>query len=217
MLVGSAQRRKKQCSLAQQTCAQASPCCRLTFCFPGVKSLILLSLPFFCCFFSSCFYSPPPPHPNALSFIFFNNPMSSPSPCYTFPLHLFSSFPVAFSTGKSRRATWKPLRLSPTSQWLGATWAVCSMPRGRYGWPYTILRRSVAIFSNTQKEMYEYCLFIPYINMCTCMSCVSIFKAVTLDPNFLDAYINLGNVLKEARIFDRSVISILTFLYLLFI
>uniref|UniRef100_A0A4W5JDA4 UDP-N-acetylglucosamine--peptide N-acetylglucosaminyltransferase 110 kDa subunit n=1 Tax=Hucho hucho TaxID=62062 RepID=A0A4W5JDA4_9TELE len=29
-------------------------------------------------------------------------------------------------------------------------------------------------------------------------------KAVTLDPNFLDAYINLGNVLKEARIFDRS-------------
>lgn len=31
-------------------------------------------------------------------------------------------------------------------------------------------------------------------------------KAVTLDPNFLDAYINLGNVLKEARIFDRLVI-----------
>jgi hypothetical protein len=26
---------------------------------------------------------------------------------------------------------------------------------------------------------------------------------VALDPNFLDAYINLGNVLKEARIFDR--------------
>ena len=30
-------------------------------------------------------------------------------------------------------------------------------------------------------------------------------KAVALDPNFLDAYINLGNVLKEARIFDRLV------------
>lgn len=30
-------------------------------------------------------------------------------------------------------------------------------------------------------------------------------KAVTLDPNFLDAYINLGNVLKEARIFDRYI------------
>lgn len=30
-------------------------------------------------------------------------------------------------------------------------------------------------------------------------------KAVALDPNFLDAYINLGNVLKEARIFDRFV------------
>lgn len=31
-------------------------------------------------------------------------------------------------------------------------------------------------------------------------------KAVALDPNFLDAYINLGNVLKEARIFDRWVL-----------
>lgn len=30
-------------------------------------------------------------------------------------------------------------------------------------------------------------------------------KAVALDPNFLDAYINLGNVLKESRIFDRYV------------
>lgn len=28
-------------------------------------------------------------------------------------------------------------------------------------------------------------------------------KAVALDPTFLDAFINLGNVLKEARIFDR--------------
>ena len=28
-------------------------------------------------------------------------------------------------------------------------------------------------------------------------------QAVQIDPNFLDAYINLGNVLKEARIFDR--------------
>lgn len=33
-------------------------------------------------------------------------------------------------------------------------------------------------------------------------------KAVALDPNFLDAYINLGNVLKEARIFDRWVPSL---------
>nr|CAD7263917.1 unnamed protein product [Timema shepardi] len=32
-------------------------------------------------------------------------------------------------------------------------------------------------------------------------------KAVALDPNFLDAYINLGNVLKEARIFDRGKVS----------
>jgi len=34
-------------------------------------------------------------------------------------------------------------------------------------------------------------------------------KAVALDPNFLDAYINLGNVLKEARIFDRAVAAYL--------
>ena len=31
----------------------------------------------------------------------------------------------------------------------------------------------------------------------------NLLQAVALDPNFLDAYINLGNVLKEARIFDR--------------
>lgn len=46
MLVGSAQRRKKQCSLARQTCAHTSPCCRLTFCHDGERSLILLFLPF---------------------------------------------------------------------------------------------------------------------------------------------------------------------------
>ena len=34
-----------------------------------------------------------------------------------------------------------------------------------------------------------------YANVCS--------QAVALDGNFLDAYINLGNVLKEARIFDR--------------
>jgi len=34
-------------------------------------------------------------------------------------------------------------------------------------------------------------------------------KAVQLDPNFLDAYINLANVLKEARIFDRAVAAYL--------
>lgn len=28
-------------------------------------------------------------------------------------------------------------------------------------------------------------------------------KAIALDSNFLDAHINLGNVFKEARIFDR--------------
>ena len=32
---------------------------------------------------------------------------------------------------------------------------------------------------------------------------------MALDTNFLDAYINLGNVLKEARIFDRAVAAYL--------
>ena len=42
-------------------------------------------------------------------------------------------------------------------------------------------------------------------------------KAVALDPNFLDAYINLGNVLKEARIFDRYVnLFFLRFVFHLF-
>ncbi len=34
-------------------------------------------------------------------------------------------------------------------------------------------------------------------------------QAVQLDPTFLDAYVNLGNVLKEARIFDRAVAAYL--------
>lgn len=37
----------------------------------------------------------------------------------------------------------------------------------------------------------------------------TVFQAVQLDPNFIDAYINLGNVLKEARIFDRAVAAYL--------
>ncbi|CAG0885402.1 unnamed protein product [Darwinula stevensoni] len=36
-------------------------------------------------------------------------------------------------------------------------------------------------------------------------------KAVALDPNFLDAYINLGNVLKEARIFDRQYLVLMDY------
>lgn len=42
------------------------------------------------------------------------------------------------------------------------------------------------------------CKMITEIERCWCC-----WQAVALDPNFLDAYINLGNVLKEARIFDR--------------
>ena len=43
VVVGSAQRRNKQCSLARQNKAQASPCCRLAFCLFGERCLILLS------------------------------------------------------------------------------------------------------------------------------------------------------------------------------
>ena len=38
---------------------------------------------------------------------------------------------------------------------------------------------------------------------------VSPLQAVQLDPAFQDAYINLGNVLKEARIFERAVAAYL--------
>lgn len=41
------------------------------------------------------------------------------------------------------------------------------------------------------------------IQCCVCL------QAVQLDPTFLDAYVNLGNVLKEARIFDRAVAAYL--------
>lgn len=57
VLVGSAQRRKKQCSLARQTCAYTSPCCRLTFCHDGDQSLILFSLLFLFLFFSLLLFS----------------------------------------------------------------------------------------------------------------------------------------------------------------
>lgn len=81
--VGSAQRRKKHCSFARQTCAQASPCCRLTFCHHGEWSLILLSLAF--CFLF-CFYSQ--------SFFFFLYQTLFPLLCtILLPFYLFS-FPV---------------------------------------------------------------------------------------------------------------------------
>lgn len=41
------------------------------------------------------------------------------------------------------------------------------------------------------------------------ISLLLLVQAVQLDPAFLDAYINLGNVLKEARIFDRAVAAYL--------
>ncbi len=64
----------------------------------------------------------------------------------------------------------------------------------RYGWPFITSRRWV--------------LFIAHI--LTVEPCTVLYtQAVQLDPNFLDAYINFGNVLKEARIFDRAVAAYL--------
>ncbi len=49
------------------------------------------------------------------------------------------------------------------------------------------------------------CVYIIIINHRT----PRLSQAVQLDPSFLDAYINFGNVLKEARIFDRAVAAYL--------
>uniref|UniRef100_A0A8C1YIU2 UDP-N-acetylglucosamine--peptide N-acetylglucosaminyltransferase 110 kDa subunit n=1 Tax=Cyprinus carpio TaxID=7962 RepID=A0A8C1YIU2_CYPCA len=84
------------------------------------------------------------------------------------------------------------LKLSQTLPWPGVTWAACSMLRGRSGWPYIILRRLVVDDDPTPTVMMnEYNVH---------MVCSMDLQAVTLDPNFLDAYINLGNVLKEAPV-----------------
>ncbi|KAB1253291.1 UDP-N-acetylglucosamine--peptide N-acetylglucosaminyltransferase 110 kDa subunit [Camelus dromedarius] len=54
-----------------------------------------------------------------------------------------------------------------------------------------------------------YCVRSDLGNLLKALGRLEEAKAVTLDPNFLDAYINLGNVLKEARIFDRAVAAYL--------
>ena len=43
----------------------------------------------------------------------------------------------------------------------------------------------------------------PSLSLPLSLSLSGPLQAVQLDPLFLDAYINLGNVLKEARIFER--------------
>lgn len=69
---------------------------------------------------------------------------------------------------------------------------------------------------NAQSEIWlaihhfeKVCLvFECIVSWLTCSSVV-LPQAVQLDPTFLDAYVNLGNVLKEARIFDRAVAAYL--------
>lgn len=69
----------------------------------------------------------------------------------------------------------------------------------KYGLPYITLKRSA---SNGGYYLPVRVMFylVPF-PVCP--------QAVQLDPTFLDAYVNLGNVLKEARIFDRAVAAYL--------
>lgn len=103
VLVGSAQRRKKQCSLARQTCAYTSPCCRLTFCHDGDQSLILFSLLFLFLFFSLLLFS--------IFCFFILKSFALPSTHFLYlPFYLFSSCPVVFHC--------KPIEgLLPESHW----------------------------------------------------------------------------------------------------
>lgn len=61
------------------------------------------------------------------------------------------------------------------------------------GWPYITLKRFVCCIISLGNHGENFFLL----------------QAVQLDPTFLDAYVNLGNVLKEARIFDRAVAAYL--------
>ena len=68
---------------------------------------------------------------------------------------------------------------------------------------------------NTQGEIwlaihhFEKVNTLPSLSLSLCHLFTIVLQAVQLDPAFLDAYINLGNVLKEARIFDRAVAAYL--------
>lgn len=106
VLVGSAQRRKKQCSLARQTCAHTSPYCRLTFCNDGEWSLILLFLPFSFTLNLLFFYLTTPCLPFYI--LYLSHPASSPpllwysieiplKACYLKAIETQPNFAVAWS------------------------------------------------------------------------------------------------------------------------
>jgi tetratricopeptide (TPR) repeat protein len=73
---------------------------------------------------------------------------------------------------------------------------VSTMHSLRYGLPFIILKR----FASDDGWLLPSCE--RRVAFCS-------LQAVQLDPTFLDAYVNLGNVLKEARIFDRAVAAYL--------
>lgn len=75
---------KKQQALARQILAQASPCCRLTFCFRGERTLTCLLSAFFCfCFFLFI---------QSIFIYFFILQPTSPPPLLLAPLYLFLPF-----------------------------------------------------------------------------------------------------------------------------
>lgn len=70
-------------------------------------------------------------------------------------------------------------------------------------WIGTLFILNISHYNWCLEEMFN-TLLIQYVLSVLMYVFMGVCQAVTLDPNFLDAYINLGNVLKEARIFDRS-------------
>lgn len=111
VLVGSAQRRKKQCSLARQTCAHTSPCCRLTFCNDGEWSLILLFFLLLSIFYF--FYLTTPCLPFyilSFSILYLSHPASSPPLlCYSIETSLKACYLKAIETQPNFAVAWSNL------------------------------------------------------------------------------------------------------------
>ncbi len=159
---------------------------------------IVTNFAFSALFVFSYFYS------QSSIFIFlFYNPFPSLLHTIPLPFYLFSSFPVVFH--------YKPIEgLLPESHWDAA-----QLCRGleQPGLCVQCPGRDMAGHTPFWKgQLHTFCnIFQSYFLSWYVLVLSHVFKlgfnfqAVTLDPNFLDAYINLGNVLKEARIFDRWV------------
>lgn len=107
VLVGSAQRRKKQGSLARQTCANISPCCRLTFCHEGEWSLILPFCPFLLLSIFYFFNLTTPCLPFYL--LYLSHPASSPLLWYSIENPLKACYLKAIETQPNFAVAWSNL------------------------------------------------------------------------------------------------------------